>query len=751
MLRRLSYRRDMGRITEVFLGPVFQVGRIRPLSACGIIGNRLETRPYLGTKVRGLRSRPLNHSAQAVTSLLDLLDEEDEYELEEEDELFIQTNNISHPKLSEEKPPHEEDIPPRSKGWKTRRELSNAMFDLHQQVVEDTLASSDDSELTDELSSIFGDEPKMSAKQAAPIKLQTRDQAELLFDSIAPYITKRQLNSLLARMKRFGNNGSTQSDDNQIEEQEQPQSKIKTSASFLFHVDKHFKKDAPWIRPLVTHFLIGGDISQFVSGKPKFTSKPAKHKRTKNKAEKEPSIKGDKSLSQAPNQPVWLEPSFPPNQNRATFERDAKTLLRAREKAAMTPLFWRSSVRTALRTNDASLAPDLTSKDLEAVEQIQQSAQTLFSAKSESAKLQDAEEMVLLLSDRLPRYGYIKLMAMLGKYAPKEAKKSNKCKGDSKDAKNTNKRQGESQDAKLESGTSIKSLESRLNHALGWHIHLVALDLAQFLFVHIPSGTVNELNNRRIVKVDSETINTDSITKDRLVCALDEWNATRSTFVQAILESQKAYAQRPPLPPQKKTRTEIIQELIPELDSLRTKCDGTSVGTDMVLKPPRGRPTIGRHCSFEALTLRDDLLPKLTEEYDPIISRSVFVNNLPIDVTEEELALVFGKCGALEQIQIFNQRPDLDPGPLSKVELALRAKERRGRVRNNAPISPVHARLVFQDENGRNAATCPSLSIFGMILRKHPCRPLLPNMTKLYISNIPDGVIAVNLGKFIIT
>ena len=134
--------------------------------------------------------------------------------------------------------------------------------------------------------------------------------------------------------------------------------------------------------------------------------------------------------------------------------------------------------------------------------------------------------------------------------------------------------------------------------------------------------------------------------------------------------------------------------------------------------------------------------------------RIVFLNNLPIDTTEEEIDQIYSRCGPLDSIQLFNLRPDLDPGPLTKAQLAER--QRNSRLKNKysnepkfqqqRPRTPVYGMLTFKDAEGFITATCPELSIFGCVIRRHPVMSIKPQDVKtLYLENIPASLYSMDV------
>jgi hypothetical protein len=129
----------------------------------------------------------------------------------------------------------------------------------------------------------------------------------------------------------------------------------------------------------------------------------------------------------------------------------------------------------------------------------------------------------------------------------------------------------------------------------------------------------------------------------------------------------------------------------------------------------------------------------------------VFIDNLPIEITEHTILELYSRLGSLSVVEIFNQRPDLDPGPLSPTKIALRRKERLKSVSARKrfwerPKTPVYALLQFHDPDAYRLAVDASLRIFGMIYNKHAIRSIqVSAMTKLYLENLPSDQVCSSL------
>ena len=135
---------------------------------------------------------------------------------------------------------------------------------------------------------------------------------------------------------------------------------------------------------------------------------------------------------------------------------------------------------------------------------------------------------------------------------------------------------------------------------------------------------------------------------------------------------------------------------------------------------------------------------------DPV--RAVFADNLPIDISTQQIREAFKRCGPIDKITIFNARPDIDPGPLTQKQLQL---QRSRKLKRNTsvgktssqqrPRTPVYALLEFKTEDGALRATSDPLRIFGLVWDRHAIRSYSPNeMTTLYLEDIPAFPIPIS-------
>ena len=171
----------------------------------------------------------------------------------------------------------------------------------------------------------------------------------------------------------------------------------------------------------------------------------------------------------------------------------------------------------------------------------------------------------------------------------------------------------------------------------------------------------------------------------------------------------------------------------------------------------------GTHLRFTVVKMEEDKssLPSgVSDAEAELEQRIVFINNLPVDATQEEIDQIYSRCGPLDSVELFNLRPDIDPGPLNKKQREERRRKQRMGMGNSdgyapyqyqkqsrqRPRTPVYGILKFQTAEGFNIATSPDMSLFGCVIRRHPVMSLKPNQMKsLYIENIPENLLSIEL------
>ncbi len=160
---------------------------------------------------------------------------------------------------------------------------------------------------------------------------------------------------------------------------------------------------------------------------------------------------------------------------------------------------------------------------------------------------------------------------------------------------------------------------------------------------------------------------------------------------------------------------------------------------------------VGVHLKFTAISHEVKTQSEVLSD-----DRLVFINNLPIDISEEEIDEIYSRCGPLDSIQLFNLRPELDPGPMTRKQKQERRMNNKKLRKNNSfaneesprhrPRSPVYGVLRFLTDDGYRIATSQELCIFGCVIRRHPVLSIKPrDMDTLYLEKIPTDIHSIDL------
>ena len=125
------------------------------------------------------------------------------------------------------------------------------------------------------------------------------------------------------------------------------------------------------------------------------------------------------------------------------------------------------------------------------------------------------------------------------------------------------------------------------------------------------------------------------------------------------------------------------------------------------------------HTKFDGVLLSPDQEMDLGEDTTDC---KICLDNLPIDVTEEEIRDAIGFCGEIKEVEIYNLRPELDPG--SDLADTTRVKPKKKGYWSTAKAveiqreTPVYAFVTFKDKESMNLAYTDNLRIFGLVMRK---------------------------------
>jgi len=356
----------------------------------------------------------------------------------------------------------------------------------------------------------------------------------------------------------------------------------------------------------------------------------------------------------------------------------------------------------------------------------------------------------------------------------------------------------------------MKMLIPNLERCADYHVHLIAPDVANFFYLDVPwfkHDSDSKLPHTFPADIKLKTNQAYESYRQlgsgdpRLGESWKCWISLRDALVKSFLRSQHVYSnlqkaimenqeykseeKLKSLPDDKQLEKIMVkfssseydraEELLEELDTLRTRPgSGEKVGIDWATENiAQGRNPKKVHLRFQCFMLNDKFGPYsngesafLADMNDyhlesaicpdivnnlPKANKIIFVDNLPIDISEEELKYLYSRCGAIKSIDIFNLRPELDPGEWGSKAKAERRKQMRmsGMKRANNTDrrrSPVYAMIKFEDEGGHKCATNDTLRIFGMVIRMHPAKSYpARNLNQLHIENIPDGLYAIDV------
>jgi len=658
---------------------------------------------------------------------------------------------------------------------------------------------------------------------------QSKANAQVLFDYIAPHIEKELLLHLLERMKELeyameaelireekeGSKAKSKSKSSSIGSRKKyiTKKELKEYQTLIGRVDSLFKakgkkkrgrrkkgdsqvdsfEKLPWIKSLIAQFFAGSVEDEGGGGETAGSNES-------------PIVSGNSVVKE--NMPVplsmdllWRDPTFTPNINRMKRSEIVSTLMHAREMSLESPLLWSNNQRRRFKKKKGEEAWEKEKRD----EHFQ---------KNTAVMKEQAEAMASLLSFRLPEKAHDDLVALLQLYADNVAEKIVALDSDVRLENDTNEFESdheasESDEDSLDGNSKphveiMKMIFLNLKRRTGFHLHLVAMEIANFLYVDLPQQTGSDTSS-----VDSfdDIDELPSIQLGRSDARINEswndWNSLRDDLASVFLSSQHMYVRLQSAVKkgesdrlEKKKKKDITKsepkedevekimikytndankrtdELVAELDRLRTTEDGEMVGSSPAERQRAGRAPKAVHLRYECLMLNenfgpysnaetayladvDDCLDKGSISPDirtalPDTNKTMFVDNLPIDVTREELEYLYSRCGEIESIEIFNLRPDLDPGELSNKQMMERKKKNRmsgmkgaTKIRNHR--SPVYATIKFVETKGYESATIDMLRIFGMVIRRHavkshPAR----NIHKIYIEGIPQGRFAMD-------
>ncbi|KAG7374346.1 hypothetical protein IV203_013441 [Nitzschia inconspicua] len=299
-------------------------------------------------------------------------------------------------------------------------------------------------------------------------------------------------------------------------------------------------------------------------------------------------------------------------------------------------------------------------------------------------------------------------------------------------------------------------------------LHMVAEDFAKFFHIMITDPVMN-MEEQRYVNM---------IRDDAVVCqSQQKWEETQETYVKAFQNVQELLQKAANTLEENQhdelTGRTLQNDLlgVSQEESILETFDGVMVGVSSINPPQmttteRVRPR--RYTVFEAMEIgkqeksgegslippqarfqnvlpqeggskvfRNDLFPAQAPT-----DRMVFIDNLPIDVEVDRLKDAFGRCGTIEALEIFHQRPELDPG---RKAIDNRKKIRSPssnfrRQRWQRPRTPLYGIILYKEATSAAKAVADPLRIFGMVLDHHLIRTQkAAAMTKLYLEDVASS------------
>jgi len=125
------------------------------------------------------------------------------------------------------------------------------------------------------------------------------------------------------------------------------------------------------------------------------------------------------------------------------------------------------------------------------------------------------------------------------------------------------------------------------------------------------------------------------------------------------------------------------------------------------------------------------------------LRRTVFLDNLPPDASERELAGMLARAGTVARVELFGAAPE-------DAEFGDGARRRKKKPGERAPYrlrlsvahrSPTCALVTFDAQSGADAALDQALRVFGVVVRKRACRTRpASDVRSIYIHRLPPNV-----------
>lgn len=264
----------------------------------------------------------------------------------------------------------------------------------------------------------------------------------------------------------------------------------------------------------------------------------------------------------------------------------------------------------------------------------------------------------------------------------------------------------------------LRLLEPTLARTLKSHVHLVGHDIARYFYLADGTATA-DLSSSQVPQT---------------------WIDAREKFTTTLIDLQE----------------QIFDILHPHEDAETTDWTrGVNGQLDMTASESQATTTDKRKTKSRRRTRHVEFRVSVPEHEMPAVGASlhrVFLDNLPIDATEDEIRHLYSRCGPVKSVQIYNKRPDLDPGPLTVSQAEQRRRKALKTMSSKTtqwqrPRTPVYGLVEFVHQEGYQRAIDDTLRIFGMLIRRHPVRSMpAARLTCLYLENLTRGELCLELG-----
>lgn len=554
------------------------------------------------------------------------------------------------------------------------------------------------SELDEEFSSIFSTPPPLSPPPLSPppeketknnkkkdnnnmkaLEYQRPENANILFDSIAPHI---ELNLLKKMTERLIEITSIFIDSHQADSATHGNNK--EEVLFQKEYKRRFKKylhrhlhQINWVEPVLIKFLFSNEGSSWNTGS------LLQHLRL---------LAGNKT--------------YAPYKNRMRLQKDIAILKQAREISMEMNLFWSSKSRKKGSKNT--------------VENESTSAYVrIHSTKSSKQLHEEAEDIANLLADRLPASLHKNLFMFLNKYASEEGEIMKK-----------NYLPKIKQIAKLHTHLFAVELAEFLYVQ---QIPYNATTTDQHSSQNCTDDNIQHAWKEWNTKRESST-QVFLIAQKMLVDHYNSISFIKEKEQQNLSEESRNLLESSNIKGGGNKKENPFHEMAITIDMLENFNPTTATKTNNAedddntsnLLPAQ---SLKKHFSYDVYATQNT---KPSPSSNPNI---IFIDNLPYDIEQHELYEIYSRCGSINSIQLYNPNNNTIVNNLEQEK-----QQNKYTVATNPNPTNICASIEYVDEIGYNTAMDPHLTIFGIVVRKHVLRSIpCAKMKKIYIFNIPSG------------